>query len=105
MRPISKRPEPVAFTNWKASGNADWSPTYADLRQPLKPIVLHALQTEQGWLCCYCERRIAPDSNDDSSHIEHLRAQENTDDAAAIDFQNMLASCNGVRRPAHGGGQ
>ena len=92
MRSIDKRPEPTPFRTWKASGNEDWQPTYSDLRQPLKNLVHEALLAEQGWVCCYCEGRVSLDSR--SSHIEHLIPQQAADEARALDYANLLASCD-----------
>ena len=43
---------------------------------------------EQGYICCYCERRL----NDEYSHIEHFNPQSN-DPSATLDYINMLCSC------------
>ena len=39
MKHIIKRAEPKEFQEWKAKANADWQPTYDDLRDPEKPVV------------------------------------------------------------------
>lgn len=100
MRPIAKRAEPPELAAWRASGNADWQPSYADLRQPLKGAVLAALLVEQGHLCCYCERRVEADGD---SHIEHLVPQSVRRDLA-LDFGNMLCSCSARQHCGHGRG-
>lgn len=91
MRWIQKQPEPPSFTAWKASGNQDWQPSYGDLRGSLKQDVVRSLGDEQGWVCCYCERRISGDPVD--SHIEHLVPQS-ADPSRALDYANLLCSCN-----------
>lgn len=91
MRHIRKGPEPPAFAQWKASGTADWQPGYGDLRGDCKDAVCRALLIEQGFVCCYCEQRISRES----SHIEHLVAQG--DEALALEFDNLLCSCNALR--------
>jgi len=78
---------------WLASGNENWQPSYGDLRRPLKDTVRHALLTEQGRVCCYCEQRIGPVVDSDvEHHIEHLVPQS-VDPARALDYGNLLASC------------
>lgn len=88
MKFIVKHEEPKAFIDWKAMANADWQPTYRDLRGNVKKTVKEALMSEQGGLCCYCERRLA--NND--SHIEHFRPQSDPV-VDPLDFTNMLCSC------------
>jgi uncharacterized protein (TIGR02646 family) len=88
MKHIIKRAEPKEFQEWKAKANADWQPTYDDLRDPEKPVVKQALMAEQGFLCCYCERRLI----DEDSHIEHFRPQ-NDPQVDALDYGNLLCSC------------
>jgi len=88
MKHIVKQPEPEAFSEWKAMANKDWMPTFSLLGGELKKGVKHALMAEQGFLCCYCERKLS----DNDSHIEHFRPQH---DPAVdpLDYDNMLCSC------------
>lgn len=88
MKHVLKGNEPLAFSDWKARGNEDWQPTYDDLSGQTKKAVKQALMHEQGYLCCYCERRI----DDDDSHIEHFRPQS-LEDVDPLDFDNLLCSC------------
>jgi len=88
MKHIVKQNEPQAFTDWKAFANEDWCPTYGDLRGETKQAVKNALMTEQGYLCCYCERRLTTDD----SHIEHFRPQSDLS-VDPLDFSNLLCSC------------
>jgi len=88
MKYIIKQQEPLDFINWKANANDDWLPTFAILSDPEKKIVHTALMKEQGYLCCYCERRL----RDKDSHIEHFKPQNNPD-VDPLDFANMLCSC------------
>lgn len=101
MKYIAKEREPKAFADWKALANEDWQPTYGDLAGEPKNAVKMALKAEQGYICCYCERRL----NDDDSHIEHFRPQ--SDPAVdPLDFGNLLCSCqNQVKKgePRHCG--
>lgn len=88
MKHVQKGNEPLAFSDWKAMANEDWLPTYDDLSGDTKKAVKKALMQEQGYLCCYCERRIV----DDDSHIEHFRPQSH-EDVDPLDFSNLLCSC------------
>ena len=58
MKYVEKRHEPEAFAQWKALANEDWQPTYGDLSGDPKVSVKRSLMREQGYLCCYCERRL-----------------------------------------------
>lgn len=88
MKSIIKSPEPVEFALWKEKTNADWQPSYDDLSGDTKRAVKSALMREQGYLCCYCERRLL----DNDSHIEHFKPQ-NDPLVDPLDFANMLCSC------------
>ena len=69
MRYIKKQETPPAFTDWKAQENEDWQPYWnsktTNFQNPEKRIVHESLLQEQGYICCYCQRRI--DLN--NSHI------------------------------------
>lgn len=88
MKHIVKNAEPAELIVWKAMATADWQPSYADLSGAEKAAVKNALMKEQGYICCYCERRLT----DNDSHIEHFRPQH---DPAVdpLDYGNMLCSC------------
>ncbi len=88
MKSIVKGPEPDEFAQWKAKANADWQPTYDNLSGETKRAVKSALMREQGYICCYCERRLL----DDDSHIEHFKPQSDSL-VDPLDFSNMLCSC------------
>ncbi|MCA8973282.1 MAG: TIGR02646 family protein [Planctomycetes bacterium] len=97
MRHIDKRLEPPELEQWRTSGTEDWQPSYEDLRGDLKRMLHAARVAEQGWVCCYCERRITDDRG--VSHIEHLRPQRphgvgDATPADALDYRNLLCSCN-----------
>lgn len=88
MKHITKQGEPRAFADWKALANENWQPVYDDLAGEPKNAVKKALMAEQGYICCYCERRL---TNDDS-HIEHFRPQSDPT-VDPLDFGNLLCSC------------
>ncbi len=89
MKYILKQSEPQELIDFKAASNPpDWIPSYDNLTKIAKDATKLALMKEQGYICCYCERRL--EAND--SHIEHFKPQSDAsvDD---IDFSNMLCSC------------
>jgi len=88
MKHIQKYQEPHALAEWKALANDDWQPTYDDLSGEPKIELKNSLMREQGYLCCYCERRLT----DSDSHIEHFQPQ--SDPAVdPLDHGNLLCSC------------
>ena len=88
MKHIAKDQNTPDFDEWKASANNDWQPTYEDLSGTIKEEVKNSLIKEQGYICCYCERRLT----DDGSHIEHFNPQSNNA-VNPLDYANMLCSC------------
>lgn len=88
MKHIVKDQNTPLFDKWKTSANEDWQPTYDDLRGEEKKEVKDSLMKEQGYICCYCERRLI----DEDSHIEHFNPQNNND-AHPLDYANLLCSC------------
>ncbi len=88
MKYIQKGIEPQELTDWKSLANDDWQPDYDSMGGQLKTIVKESLMQEQGYLCCYCERRLT--LND--SHIEHFVPQSNAD-IDPLDYSNILCSC------------
>ncbi|MEO1386739.1 MAG: retron system putative HNH endonuclease [Cyanobacteria bacterium J06634_6] len=91
MKYIQKQSEPLEFTTWKKR-----SRTYARFKKTakIKHPVKTALMKEQGYLCCYCERRLL----ENDSHIEHLRPQSDPD-VDPLNFSNLLCSCQKELQP------
>lgn len=91
MKHIAKGSEPEFFLEFKQGESPDWQPSYAALcddvrvRKELK----EALIAEQGWLCCYCCRRIEAVT----SHFEHLSSQDENPQLD-LEYSNLLASCD-----------
>ena len=101
MKKITKGSEPGELLDWKGLANAEWQPTYNQLRGPIKKAVKKSLMFEQGFICCYCERRLV---NEDS-HIEHFRPQSDPG-CDPLDYNNLLCSCQnqtGKGEPRHCG--
>ena len=102
MKYIVKNPEPIAFKNWRE--NNDYKPIlYSELpsnppRHPEEGIcyfsrkeLTEALLKEQGFICCYCNKRL---KQADKVTLEHLETQTENPDKALI-YNNLLASCDG----------
>lgn len=88
MRKIFKSNSPDSFEDWKALSNDDWQPSFTNLQNPEKKVLITSLLDEQGWTCCYCGRR----TDEGSCHIEHFRPQESYPHLA-LEYQNLHASC------------
>lgn len=88
MKHIVKDRNTPSFDEWMVLASEDWKPIYVDLRDPEKKEVKESLMKEQGYICCYCERRLT----DEDSHIEHFNPQSN-EPGATLDYSNMLCSC------------
>ena len=56
-----------------------------------KEALRQRLLEDQGYICCYCGRRI---DNDKHTKIEHIKCQKKHKHLALC-FKNMLASCDG----------
>ena len=100
MKRISKSDSPEWFEEWKKKFEKEngRKPHYkgdfstgsrnsANRRRKLREELLK----EQGYICCYCMKRI----NLDSSHNEHFWPKEVFRDRD-MDYKNLFASCQGV---------
>ncbi|NQU21499.1 MAG: TIGR02646 family protein [Candidatus Nealsonbacteria bacterium] len=89
MKYINKGAEPEVLSQYKARANDEWEPTFKDLPGEKKRKLHRQLVDEQGWLCCYCLARV----KEEDSHIEHLHPQSKSPERLALDYGNMLVSC------------
>lgn len=99
--------EPVRFTNWKnkVATLTGRIATYEDLKDYEYFMLKKSLVEEQGFICCYCERRIGANKKLTDCDIEHFMprnpdssmpvAQQAICRAAQLDYFNMFASCEG----------
>ena len=55
---------------------------------------------EQGWICAYCMKRIPEKDKNPEVTIEHIIPQS-IEPEKAMDYNNMLAVCNGNRGKGH----
>ena len=110
MKRIIKNDEPAFLGEWIERFRSDngRDPLYADLREKPEWYQLrNLLSEEQGWICCYCMKRI----DDSTSHIEHfvprsIRNQYPHSQYAQnveLDYFNMFMSCEGENQEKHCG--
>lgn len=88
MKYIEKKEEPEDFRDWKNKENENWKPDYSSLDKDIRISLKNSLIAEQGYLCCYCERRL----DETDSHIEHLVPQS-LGLVDPLDYGNLLCSC------------
>ncbi len=91
MKYIQKGQE---FTQWKKTKPKKYQSKDWKKLNPLPKKALHdALLTEQGYICCYCERAITKNN----SHIEHFVPKKgvNADSNLTFEYHNLLCSCDG----------
>jgi uncharacterized protein (TIGR02646 family) len=87
MRKIVKTHVPQALSSWRTE-NRDFNHTYNDLLGTEAHRVLKIrLLEEQGKICAYTGRRI----NLATSHVEHLKPQNQCADWEDVDYRNMVA--------------
>ena len=86
MRAIRKNSEPRSLTQHRCTAHANYA-NYGD-----KDGLRAALCAEQGHICCYCMKRIRPDS--DHMKIEHWHCRDSYP-AEELVYGNLLAACNG----------
>lgn len=92
MKYIHKNPEPVRLRRYRQKANS----SYEGLRKKksLYREVKQSLLDEQGYICCYCGRRISGGAN---SQIEHIFAKGTpVYEELQLDYEtNLLACCDG----------
>ncbi len=86
MKRIIKGSEPPCLLQYRQIDGANY-----DGYSPKKSLK-EALLTEQGYICCYCMRRISIDNME----IEHWQPQSKYPELQ-INYKNLLASCSGNR--------
>lgn len=104
MRSIQKHPEPRSVTETRCAQTTDLS-TPSTARAAFNQLDKHQLRSqlavEQGWLCAFCMRRITQDALDSRGEptmkIAH-RVPIAADSNKALDWGNMLGSCDGGQR-------
>lgn len=96
MKRISKVPEPVVFSDWKASDRMAHRPNWNRVPGEVRRALRASLIAEQGYICCYCEGLIS----EDDSHIEHFRPiSKNEYRDLRLDYANLHCSCQRELEP------
>ncbi len=93
MKRIKKDKEPIWFIEWKEEfekNNSRKANYKDDFPQEKKRKLREHLLKEQGYICCYCMRRIQINN----SHLEHFWPKDAFPEKD-MDYENMLASCEG----------
>ena len=93
MRRIKKNSAPVWLEDWKKdfeSKQARKASYKKDFPNEEKRKLRKSLLIEQGYICCYCMRRI----DIENSHVEHFWPKSVFTDKD-MEYSNVLASCNG----------
>jgi uncharacterized protein (TIGR02646 family) len=92
MKHIRKNNEPQEILEWKKTdkmfqrGNPKWN----RLPTTHKDLLREELKREQGYLCCYCERKL----EHGDYHIEHIKPKGISKyEKYAIDYDNLICSC------------
>lgn len=88
MRVICKHAEPDEFSEWKINDRMAHRPRWKRVPTCIKHIVHRTLISEQGDICCYCERRVS----EDNSHVEHFRPINRFKDLQ-LEYGNLHCSC------------
>ena len=91
MRNIRKLQSPTSLEMYRRETNA----TYNSIPTEVKDDIRTALTLEQGWLCCYCMKRIEPTGS--SMKIEHWVAQgaPGAEPGSDLEYRNLLGACTG----------
>ena len=87
MRHITKTTPPQEFVEYLKTPDVSFDGLSGVPKEALRQRLLE----DQGYICCYCGRRI---DNDKHTKIEHIKCQKNHKHLALC-FKNMLASCDG----------
>lgn len=93
MRKIQKGESPEWFETWKDDFrrmNGREATYKGDFPDKERRKLRRELLEEQGYICCYCMKRI----DIDSCHLEHFWPKSRFKDQD-MDYRNMLASCEG----------
>lgn len=91
MKRIIKNKSPEKFETWKTNKTRTWKTFKRN--SEIKHLVRNSLLNEQGYICCYCGKKI---ENNELSTIEHLKCKDNYKNLE-MDYNNLLISCNGGR--------
>ena len=89
MRFILKREEPRSLREYRAVPGAIYNgPNFTSVKTDVRQQLLQ----EQGYLCCYCMKRIQDDEL--RTKIDHWHCQDRYPDEQ-LSYLNLLAACDG----------
>jgi len=94
MKYIEKRSQPYDLNNWiRNKPNL----CYDNITKKRKKFIRKKLLEDQGYICCYCQKRITGIRKDNKidTEIEHIKPQEFCSDIETVSYDNILVSCNG----------
>lgn len=89
MKKIIKNPEPNTFTEHRVKPHSNFDNIPFDVKEELRQNLL----LEQGFICCYCMKRI-PENNPPRVKIEHFKCQDDNKHLQ-ITYTNLFGACTG----------
>ena len=89
MKQISKFQEPNSLLQHRAQQFAHFD----NIPNATKDELKQSLLSEQGYICCYCMRRI-PEKSSPYMKVEHYKCQDNFRDLQLV-YRNLLGACTG----------
>ena len=89
MKQIIKLAEPNSFVQHRASQFADFDNIPLHVKNELRQNLL----SEQGYICCYCMKRI-PEHASPYMKVEHFRCQDNFAEMQ-LTYSNLFGACTG----------
>ena len=89
MKHIIKSASPEELETYKQTPGV----CYKHMFKEVKDAVKTSLLKEQGYICCFCGKRIEKDN----STIDHIKPQGTEEyKNLQLDYNNMICSCNGI---------
>jgi uncharacterized protein (TIGR02646 family) len=89
MKQIVKIGEPIALLEHRAQQHSNFD----NIPFETKEILRQNLLSEQGFICCYCMKRI-PENSMPYMKVEHFRCQDHHGNLQ-LTYSNLLAACTG----------
>lgn len=89
MKQITKLQEPNSLLQHRTKQFAIFDNIPNAAKEKLKQNLL----SEQGYICCYCMRRI-PEKSSPYMKVEHYKCQDHFQDLQ-LDYRNLLGACTG----------
>jgi uncharacterized protein (TIGR02646 family) len=89
MKQIIKTAEPQSLVRHRAKQHSNFDNIPFDTKLELK----ESLLSEQGYICCYCMRRI-PENIYPYMKVEHYKCQDFHEDLQ-LNYKNLLGACIG----------